>query len=175
MPTIKSVISLDSEQSEVYAKFKRHLSSLGFTVYPEEFDCIYSAHPLVDIAARMGAYYWAFEYKSQNDSISRGVEQVGCYRKWFDYVVLVSERMLDHRKSVNYWNLRRIGAGIWVYDPENDTRIVKAQPIILSPTRINRRLVERRFNALKQARFDKSKSSASGARFRFDLLDFPSS
>ena len=174
MPTFKAVVSLDSEQSQVYGKFKRHLSRLGFTVYPEEFDCIYSDHPLVDIAARMGAFYWAFEYKSESDSISRGVEQVGCYRKWFDYVVLVSERMLDHRKSDNYWKLRRIGAGIWVYDPEKDTHMVKAQPIIRSPDRVQRSLVVRRFSALKHGRFDKGNSSSTDAQFQFDLLDFPS-
>jgi hypothetical protein len=48
-----------------YDSFKSHLCSRGFLVYPTEFDCIYSDHPFVDIAAKMGSFYWAFEYKSE--------------------------------------------------------------------------------------------------------------
>ncbi|MGI0084310.1 MAG: hypothetical protein ACREBQ_04430 [Nitrososphaerales archaeon] len=160
MSLVASVNSLRLCQSQVYEKFRGHLSGLGFTLYPGEFDCLNSDHPLVDIAARMGAYYWAFEYKSEHDSISRGVEQVCCYSDWFDYVVLVSERTLDHRRSDNYWKLRRMGAGIWVYDPEKDERVVKAQPVIRNPDLISRRLVSRRFSALGRTRSCKSHSVA---------------
>lgn len=168
----RSFSGVASAESQVYGRFRRYLSRLGFTLYPGEFDCVYSEHPLVDIAARMGAYYWAFEYKSQHDSISRGVEQVGCYRRWFDYVVLVSERTLDHRKSDNYWKLRRIGAGVWFYDPKKDGLFVKVQPVIHSPEAVQRRLVARRFSALKGS--DRSRSSTSPPQFQCDLRAFPS-
>ena len=120
---------------------------MGFTVYPKEFDCINSEHPLVDIAAKMGSFYWAFEYKSESDSVSRGIEQLRCYSKWFDYVVLVSERFLDHRRSENYWKLKSMGAGIWAYYPDQDKCIHALQPVALDPSSFRRSLVTRRFRA----------------------------
>lgn len=137
-----------------YESFKRHLMSLGFTVYPSEFDCIYSEHPLVDIAAKMGSFYWAFEYKSETDSVSRGIEQLECYLRWFDYVVLVSERTFDHRSSSNYWELKDIGAGLWFYDPFQNKCIQKTNPIIQNPQRFNRRSVTRKFKTVAQNRRD---------------------
>jgi hypothetical protein len=115
-----------------------------------EFDCGNSNHPLVDIAARMGSFYWAFEYKSLNDSIARGVEQVKCYTDWFDYVVLVSERQIRHTDSSNYWNLRSFGAGIWNYYPMLDKCIATRNPTIQAPDRYNRRVVARRFRLLEK-------------------------
>ncbi|MCL5068207.1 MAG: hypothetical protein M1368_07635 [Thaumarchaeota archaeon] len=132
---------------QCYGKFKHHLEAMGFTVYPTEFDCINSEHPLVDIAAKMGSFYWAFEYKSESDSISRGIEQLRCYGRWFDYVVLVSERFLDHRRSENYWKLKSMGAGLWAYYPDQDKCIPMLQPVALDPSSQRRRLVTRRFRA----------------------------
>jgi hypothetical protein len=149
---------------QVYDRFREHLHNLGFTLYPEEFFCPFSTHPLVDIAAKMGAFYWGFEYKSEGDNISIGVKQVKCYREWFDYVVLVSEKDLDHRLSENYWKLRNIGAGIWVYDPTQDKRIVKASPSIQTSER--RGYVSRRFAAAQRGR------NSSNALIEVDIRNF---
>lgn len=139
-------MSFTKTHQQCYEPFKNHLLTLGFTLYPTEFNCIYSAHPLVDIAARMGCFYWAFEYKSLTDSVSRGVDQVRCYSEWFDYVVLVSEKEINHRTSYNYWRLRNLGVGLWTYDPFQDKRIIKTNPVIQSPAKRNHLLVSRRFN-----------------------------
>lgn len=152
------------KKPQVYDRFREHLHTLGFTLYPEEFFCPFSMHPLVDIAAKMGAFYWGFEYKSEGDSISMGVKQVECYREWFDYVVLVSEKNLDHRLSENYWKLRNIGAGIWVYDPTQDKRIVKASPSI--QTSLRRSSVSKRFAAAQRGR------NNSNALMEMDLRNF---
>jgi hypothetical protein len=134
-----------------YFRFKDHLSSSGFTVYPTEFPCRSPCeHPMVDIAAKMGAFYWAFEYKSANDSISRGVEQLASYSESFDYVVLASEIDLQMRKSENYWRLRKIGAGIWIYWPSNGKCIERLQPLLQSPSRENINYVARKFSNLRR-------------------------
>lgn len=135
----------DQSPAQCYVPFKTYLVRRGFRVYPTEFDCIQSKHPFVDIAAKMGSHYWAFEYKSQSDSISRGIEQVDCYSEWFDYVVLVSERFLDHRNSENYWRLRESGAGLWFYDPAQSKCIEKIYPALQIPNARARRFVARRF------------------------------
>jgi hypothetical protein len=134
--------------AQCYDSFKSHLSAKGFLVYPIEFDCVYSEHPFVDIAAKMGSFYWAFEYKSIGDSVSRGLDQLRCYLNWFDYVVLVSERTLNHRTSENYWSLKNLGAGIWFYDPIQDKCIERCNPSIQRPSFRNRATVARRFSAL---------------------------
>jgi hypothetical protein len=135
-----------------YHSFKSHLMERGFLVYPSEFECVYSDHPMVDIAAKMGSFYWAFEYKSASDSVSRGVDQIRCYQKWFDYTVLVSERIFDHRNSQNYWSLRNLGAGLWFYDPHENKCMVRCNPVIQRPPRHNRASVVRRFSDLCRAR-----------------------
>jgi hypothetical protein len=138
--------------SRCYEPFKSFLSSSGFTVYRVEFDCMSSRHPFVDIAAKIGLFYWAFEYKSQNDSISRGVDQLRCCSRWFDYVVLVSERFFSHRRSDSYWSLKHLGAGIWFYDPAQDKCVQTCNPRIQSPSAGNRSLVARRFGTLSRTR-----------------------
>jgi hypothetical protein len=137
---------------QAYDKFKQHLLKLGFTIYPREFDCGNSEHPLVDLAGKMGCNYWAFEYKSESDSISRGVEQVECYEKWFDLVVLVTEKNLDHRTSKDYWRLWRLGVGLWIYDPTSDRCIMKTRPEHQRPDLNHRKLLTRRFNSLSSIR-----------------------
>jgi hypothetical protein len=135
-----------------YAGFKDYLVTRGFTVYPYEFDCFGAKHPLVDIAGRMGSFYWAFEYKSETDSISRGVEQVKSYSDWFDYVVLVSERTLNHARSDLFWDLRGVGAGVWNYFPDHSKCVEQVNPQLQRPDRTNRRFVGSRFRALFQKR-----------------------
>ncbi len=125
---------------------------MGFSLYPEEFECLYSKHPLVDLAAKMGSFYWAFEYKSESDSISRGVRQVRSYSDWFDYVVLVAERGINHTRSDLFWDLKRTGAGIWNYFPDSDKCIEQANPILQRPDKDNRRFVGSKFRALKRSK-----------------------
>ena len=135
-----------------YADFREYLSKSGFTIFPGEFDCLGSEHPFVDIAGRMGSFYWAFEYKSESDSISRGLEQVRCYSKWFDYVVLVTEKSLNHAKSDLFWDLKAAGAGVWNYFPGSDKCIEQVNPQLQRPDRGNRRFVGFRFRALDRPR-----------------------
>jgi hypothetical protein len=154
-----------------YESFKKHLVTRGFTVYPSEFDCIYSEHPMVDIAAKMGSFYWAFEYKSENDSVSRGVEQLQCYLEWFDYVVLVSERTFDHRSSANYWELKDMGAGLWFYDPQQDKCIQRTNPGIQNPHKYNRRSVTRKFRTVAKNQRGHTIKESDSTR-QLDLFSF---
>ena len=135
-------------ESCCYAPFKKHLQGIGFTVYPTEFVCNSSIHPFVDIAAKMGAFYWAFEYKSQRDSISRGIEQVKCYADWFDYVVLVAERSIEHTRSKSFWRLASFGAGLWNFCPLSNKLIETKNPVLQDPDPMHRRSVSCRFRAL---------------------------
>ena len=141
---------LSLKRGKCYSSFKEYLIRRGFTVYPEEFDCGNSNHPLVDIAAKTGSFYWAFEYKSESDSISRGLEQVECYSHWFDYVVLVSERLLDHTKSKYFWALRENGVGIWNFLPSRDECLERKNPHLQKPDKERRNLVVRRFGGLNK-------------------------
>jgi hypothetical protein len=149
-----------------YVAFREYLDLAGFTIFPGEFDCIGSRHPLVDIAAKMGSFYWAFEYKSESDSISRGLEQVKCYSEWFDYVVLVTERVLNHSKSDLFWGLKSAGAGVWNYFPDLQKCLEQVNPVLQEPDQSNRRFVGFRFRALEKPRNYKRWSRAFP---RFDL------
>jgi hypothetical protein len=137
---------------QCYSEFREYLIESGFTIYPGEFDCIGSSHPFVDIAGKMGSFYWAFEYKSENDSISRGLEQVRSYSSWFDYVVLVTERVLNHVRSDLFWDLKGTGAGVWNYFPDSDKCIQQVNPLLQQPDRNNRKFVGSKFRALSHKR-----------------------
>ena len=113
---------------------------------------MYSKHPLVDLAGKMGSFYWAFEYKSESDSISRGVQQVRSYSDWFDYVVLVTEKGMNHTKSDLFWELKSAGAGVWNYFPDSDKCIEQSNPVLQRPDKNNRRFVGSKFRALKRSK-----------------------
>jgi hypothetical protein len=130
-----------------YDRFKEHLAERGFSLYPREFDCVVTKHPLVDIAAKMGSHYWAFEYKSEFDNVSKSIDQLQCYSLFFDYVVLVSEKVFDHRSSINYWSLKKLGAGIWFYVPDQEKCIEKVFPEFQMPKSPFRRFVRRKFRS----------------------------
>jgi len=87
------------------------LQSQGFKPHPNEVFCP-AEHCWVDVAALKGQDYWAFEYKSRNDSIKRGLEQCCSYAKAFNYVVLVADR---HRatSSPYFGQFKRNGFGVW--------------------------------------------------------------
>jgi hypothetical protein len=146
-------------ERQVYASFRTYLAKMGFFLYPREFDCAGSDHPFVDLAGRMGAFYWAFEYKSESDSISRGLEQIRAYSQWFDYVVLVTEKLLDHSRSSLFWDLKNSGAGIWNYIPGSERCVEQVNPILQAPEAGNRRHVGSRFRALQNPRKRKSTSA----------------
>ena len=151
-PVLLNPISPRLNREPCYSNFRDYLARMGFSLYPGEFDCIYSEHPLVDLAGKMGSFYWAFEYKSETDSISRGLDQVRSYSDWFDYVVLVTERSLNHRTSDLFWELKNAGAGVWNYFPDSDKCIEQVNPKIQRPTKGNRRFVGTRFRALNRPR-----------------------
>ncbi len=88
------------------------LQSQGFSTHPNEVFCPATQHCWVDVAALKRQDYWAFEYKSRNDSIRRGLEQCRSYSKAFNYVVLVADR---HRttSSPYFGHFKRYGFGVW--------------------------------------------------------------
>ena len=84
----------------------------GFRVHPDEVYCPAVDHCWVDVGALKGQDYWAFEYKSRNDSIKRGLEQCRSYSHAFNFVVLVVDR---HRATASpyFGNFKRNGFGVW--------------------------------------------------------------
>ncbi len=72
-------------------------------------------HYWVDVAARKDQDYWAFEYKSRNDSMKRGFDQCCAYSSGFNYVVLVADR-LRLTKSDYFTRFKRQGFGVWRHD-----------------------------------------------------------
>ncbi len=88
------------------------LQNQGFTAHPNEVFCPAQEHCWVDVAALKGQDYWAFEYKSRNDSIKRGLEQCCSYAESFNYVVLVADR---HRatSSPYFGRFKLNGFGVW--------------------------------------------------------------
>lgn len=91
------------------------LQSQGFRPHPNEVFCP-TEHCWVDVGALKGQDYWAFEYKSRNDSIKRGLEQCCCYAEAFNYVVLVADR---HRttSSPYFGRFKSYGFGVWSHTP----------------------------------------------------------
>jgi hypothetical protein len=147
---ISDNVFFPSSRPQCYDQFKIHLQKSGFTLFPTEFDCPSSIHPFVDIAGKFGSHFWAFEYKSAGDNVGMAVEQATCYSRWFDYVVVVSEKWLDHRRSEVYWSLREIGAGLWNFVPETNRCISELNPELLSPE--GRNHVSIRFKHLSKSK-----------------------
>lgn len=118
----------------------------GFQVHPYEVYCPTIEHCWVDVAALKGQDYWAFEYKSRNDSIRRGLEQCRCYSEAFNYVVLVADR---HRttSSPYFGNFKRNGFGVWSH-AENGFNLL-LQPHRRTVTRQSRAVIERQFTRLR--------------------------
>ena len=92
-----------------------YLQTQGYRAHPNEVFCPSGEHCWVDVAALKGQDYWAFEYKSRNDSMRRGFDQCRSYAKGFNYVVLVADR---HRvtSSAYFHQLKAEGFGIWRHD-----------------------------------------------------------
>jgi hypothetical protein len=102
-------------------------------------------HCWVDVAALKGYDYWAFEYKSRNDSIKRGLEQCRSYSNAFNYVVLVADR---HRATASpyFGSFKRNGFGVWSHR-ENDFNPL-LQPRRRIVVRRSRAVIERQFRRL---------------------------
>ena len=122
-----------------------YLQVQGFKPHPNEVFCPSSDHCWVDVAALKGQDYWAFEYKSRNDSMRRGFDQCCAYSKGFNYVVLVADR---HRvTSSPYFNdFRSQGFGVWRHDRFGFQAILQPK----------RRATVRRVNTVVQRQFRRS-------------------
>lgn len=118
------------------------LTSLGYEAHPDEVYCPTTEHCWVDVAARRGQDYWAFEYKSRRDSIRRGLEQCRSYAKAFNYVVLVADRRRV-TSSPYFGDFKRFGFGVWRHDGETFYRIF--EPKRQSIATRSKRVVERQF------------------------------
>lgn len=123
-----------------------YLHTQGYRTHPDEVFCPSGEHCWVDVAAQKGQDYWAFEYKSRNDSIRRGFEQCRSYAKGFNYVVLVADR---HRvtSSPCFRHFRVEGFGIWQHDRLGFHPIL--QPKRRNTMRNVKQVVERQFRHLR--------------------------
>lgn len=115
-----------------------YLQTQGFRPHPNEVFCPSDRHCWVDVAALKGQDYWAFEYKSRNDSIRRGLEQCCSYAMAFNYVVLIADR---HRttSSPYFGRFKRHGFGVWSHtedhfytllNPKRQPAVSKAKAVI---------------------------------------------
>lgn len=118
-----------------YPILAKWLRSQGHIVYPMEMVCEavripdkehqYNSHYLygaVDVVSMFHDKLWAWEYKSRNDSVLRGMLQVENYRRSFDYVSLVAEDLAKVDSVVRKKGLRvstilkHLGVGIFWND-----------------------------------------------------------
>ncbi len=126
------------------------LQNRGFNPHPNEVFCPSTKHCWVDVAAQKDGDYWAFEYKSRNDSVRRGLEQCCSYAPAFNYVVLVADR---HRASSSpyFGQFKRNGFGVW-------SHTVKGFYTILNPRRhtINKAgtVIEKQFKGIRARNVD---------------------
>ena len=125
------------------------LQSAGFRVHPEEVYCPADDHCWVDVAALKGLDYWAFEYKSRNDSIRRGLSQCRSYSNAFNFVVLVANR--NRATSSPYFaSFKRNGFGVWSHTGGGFNPLLEPQrrPV----ARHFRAVIERQFRRLERNR-----------------------
>jgi hypothetical protein len=118
------------------------LRAEGFKVHPDEVYCPSPEHCWVDVAALKGQDYWAFEYKSRNDSIKRGLAQCQSYSNAFNYVVLVADR---HRATASpyFSNFKRSGFGVWSHTLTGFNPLLKPQRRTVAGPR--KAVIERQF------------------------------
>ncbi len=130
-----------------YARGRRNLLQIlqkrGYAVHAREVHCTLSDHPWVDVGAKKDRALWAFEYKSLNDSLAKGVEQCLAYSRSFDFVVLVTEKRRSTRSRL-FTSFRRFGIGLWRFDGTSVTELLK--PKHQSPQARLRTHVERQLN-----------------------------
>lgn len=118
------------------------LQGQGYRVHPREVYCPTAKHCWVDVAAQRGQDYWAFEYKSRNDSIRRGLSQCQAYATAFNYVVLVADRKRA-TSSPYFGNFKRSGFGVWSHAQSGFHPLLKPERrTILRGSRV---VIERQF------------------------------
>ena len=123
------------------------LRTQGFQVHPDEVYCPALEHCWVDVAALKGYDYWAFEYKSRNDSIKRGLEQCRSYSHAFNYVVLVADRYRA-TASPYFVSFKRNGFGVWSHRENGFNPLL--QPRRQLTVRQSRAVIERQFTRLQR-------------------------
>ena len=138
-----------------------YLRRIGYLVYPTELSCgcydtPHDRYRLVDVAAYKDGGFYAFEYKSSSDPISRAVKQIENYRRTFDYVILLVEVPRKGRSGVSLnsrgkriFDILRLGTGIWIASKNRSEGGYHIQEIararLQTPNSRNRKYVERLF------------------------------
>jgi len=121
------------------------LQNSGFRAHPNEVYCPSPDHCWVDVAAIKQQDYWAFEYKSRNDSIRRGLEQCTAYATAFNYVVIVADRFRV-TSSPYFFDFKNRGFGVWRHHGDRFYTIINPKR---QPLRGNMRpVLERQFREL---------------------------
>jgi hypothetical protein len=118
------------------------LQGQGYRVHPREVYCPAAEHCWVDVAAVKGQDFWAFEYKSRNDSIKRGLSQCQAYANAFNYVVLVADRRRA-TSSPYFGSFKRNGFGVWSHAGFGFYALLKPQRRVA--LRRSRTVIERQF------------------------------
>ena len=119
------------------------LQGLGYRVHPREVYCPAADHFWVDVAAAKDQDFWAFEYKSRNDSIRRGLSQCQAYATAFNYVVLVADRQRA-TSSPYFGNFKRNGFGVWSHSGNRFNPLLKPKRRMVARQR--RAVIERQFS-----------------------------
>lgn len=87
--------------------------------HPFEYQEIHYLYGAVDVVSMFHGKLWAWEFKSQNDSVKRAALQVENYRRSFDYVSVVVEDLGKLDSVVKKTDLRistmlkHLGVGIY--------------------------------------------------------------
>jgi hypothetical protein len=123
-----------------------YLRTQGYRPHPDEVFCPSREHCWVDVAALKGHDYWAFEYKSRNDSIRRGFDQCRSYARGFNYVVLVADRERV-TSSPFFRHFREEGFGIWRHSRCGFHQIL--EPRRRNTLRNAKLVIERQFRRLR--------------------------
>jgi hypothetical protein len=109
-----------------------------YIVYPSE---IFVGDRLLDIAAFKN-YFYAFECKSYGDRIK--FPQLENYAKYFDYVILVSEKMHPRLEK----KFKNMGYGFWLLESEEEGIVEIVKPSIQHPSESCRRQIEQKFKRI---------------------------
>ena len=142
---MRDMASQHSNYQSARKQLVSFLRTERFQVHPAEVYCPAIVHCWVDVAALKGEDYWAFEYKSRNDSIKRGLEQCRSYSNAFNYVVLVADRRRA-TASPYFGNFKRNGFGVWSHGEAGFNLLL--QPQRRTVARKSRAVIERQFTRL---------------------------
>lgn len=102
----------------------------------------HSLYGLVDVVSYYHEKLWAWEYKSQTDSLKRGFLQLTNYARSFDYVCLAS--VMSPMGNL-YDKLRELGAGVYPELPGTEGFMMLDEPKLQKPNPIWREELVLRF------------------------------